>query len=69
MENADRNKKRETFPNLRRRHQQNITDQHLLDFFVALRRATKKEDRGGGRYDISNANDRFLRNLARAFSR
>ncbi len=66
MENSDRNKKRETFPNLRRRNQQDITNQHLFDFFVALSGATEKQHRCGRRYDIGNANDRFLRNLARA---
>ena len=68
MKNPDGNKKREALPNLRRRHQQNIAHQHLFDFFVALSGATEKQHRRGRRHDIGDTNDRFLRNLVRAFS-
>ena len=67
MENTDDDKKCEAFPNFTRRHEQNISDEHVFDFLVAFRRAAQEQDRGGRRHDVGDADDRFLRNLARRF--
>jgi len=40
MEDTDSGKKCEAFPNFMRRYEQNIANQHVLDFLVAFRRAT-----------------------------
>src|SRR6266513_5873909 len=69
MQKADRDEKRKAFPNFMRRHKQNVAHQHLLDLFVAFRRAAEEQDRSSSRHDIRNSDDRFLRNLARPFSR
>src|SRR5204862_1412775 len=68
MEDADDDKKREAFPNFMRRYEQNIANQHVLDFLVAFRRAAEQQDRSSSSHDIRNSDDRFLRDLARTFS-
>ena len=68
MENSDGDKERETLPNFARCHEQNISHEHVFDFFVTFRRAAEQQHRRGCRHDIGNADDRFLRNLARPFS-
>ena len=37
MHNADSNEEGEAFPNFQGRHEQNITDKHLLDLLVSFR--------------------------------
>src|SRR6266699_7262405 len=69
MEDADDDEKRKAFPNFMRRYEQNITDKHLLDLFVSFRRAAEEQHRRRCRNHIGNADNRFLRNLARPFSR
>src|SRR5207245_10280522 len=68
MEDADDNKKCKAFPNFMRRYEQNIANQHVLDFIIAFRRATEQQDRSSSSHDIRNSDDRFLRDLARTFS-
>src|SRR5439155_247220 len=68
MEDADRNEKRKAFPNFMRRYEQNIANQHVLDFLVAFRRAAEQQDRSSSSHDVRDSDDGFLRNLARPFS-
>ena len=49
MQDADGDEKSEAFPNFERRHEQNISDEHLLDLLVAFRGAAEKQDRRRGR--------------------
>src|SRR5439155_27297599 len=68
MEDADDDKKCEAFPNFMRRYEQNIANQHVLDFLVAFRRAAEQQDCSSRSYDVRDSDDRFLRDLARTFS-
>src|SRR6266542_1080110 len=68
MEDAHRDKKCKAFPNFIRRYEQNIANQHVLDFLVAFRRAAEQQDSSSSSHDIRNSDDRFLRDLARTFS-
>src|SRR5438034_8899785 len=68
MEDADDDKKCEAFPNFMRRYEQNIANQHVLDFLVAFRRAAEQQDRSSSSHDVRDSDDGFLRNLARPFS-
>ncbi len=45
MNNADEEKKPEAFPDLRRTHEQDIADEHVLDFLVAFRGAAQEQAR------------------------
>src|SRR5882724_12852375 len=68
MEDPDCDEKREAFPNFMGRYEQNVANQHILDFLVTFRRAAEQQDRSSRRHDIRNPDDRFLRDLARTFS-
>src|SRR5436190_136068 len=67
MDDADDDKKCKAFPNLMRRYEQNIANQHVLDFLVAVRTATQQQDRSISRHDIRNSADRVHLHSARAF--
>ena len=69
MQKADRDEKRKALPNFQRSHKQNVAHQHLLDLFVSFCRAAKQQHCRSGRNHIGDSDDRFLRNLARPFSR
>src|SRR5213075_1258453 len=68
MQKADDRKKSEAFPNLERRDQQNISDQHLFDLFIALGGAAQEQNCGSRRNDVSDTDDRFLGNLTCPFA-
>src|SRR6516165_1006305 len=68
MESADRSEESEPFPNFAWCYQQNISDQHVLDFFVAFRGAAQQQHSCCSRDHIGNSDHGFLWNLARAFS-
>ena len=68
MNDADQEKKPETFPDIEWTHEKDITDKHVLDFLVPFRRAAQEQDRGRRRHDIADSDDRFLRDLARALA-
>ncbi len=68
VQKSDRNEKCEAFPNFQRSNEENIPHEHVLNFFVAFGRAAQQQDGGGRRDHVRNSNDRFLRDLAGAFS-
>ena len=67
MKQTDGHEHRETDPDIGGRNEQNVSHQHLLDFFVAFRGPAQEQDRGRRRHHVGDADDRLLRNLAGAF--
>ena len=68
VQNSDRCKESETFPNVIRTNEQDVADEHLLDFFIAFGGAAEQQNRRRRRDDVGDSDDRFLRNLTRAFA-
>ena len=68
MKDADEREKAEAFPNLRRSHEQDVADEHVFDFLIALGRAAEQEHSGRGGDDVGDADHRLLRHLALAFA-
>src|SRR5579859_5834242 len=69
MENANHREQGEALPNFARCHEQDVSNQHVFDFFVTLSRATEQQNSSRSRNHVSNADHCFLRNLTRPFSR
>ncbi len=67
MDGANKKKKSETFPDIDRSNKQDVADEHVFDFLVALRGPAQEEHRRRRRHDVANADNRLLRDRARPF--
>src|SRR5436190_16946354 len=63
MHDPNREKKAKTFPDLDRPNEQNVADEHVFNFLVPFRRAAEEEHGPSRRNDITDADDRLLRDL------
>src|SRR3954462_11782198 len=68
MHEPNENEESATFPNVERTNEQDIPDEHVLDFLVAFGRAAEKQDGGGSGDHIADSDNRFLRNFAGTFA-
>ena len=68
MNDADEEKKPEAFPDVDWTNEKDITHEHVLDFLIPFRGAAQEQDGRRRRHDIADADDRFLRDLTRAFA-
>src|SRR5262249_10133929 len=65
---SNKDKKGEALPHVPRADEKDVAHQHVLDLLVAFCCPAEQQNGGGSCYDVGNANDRFLWNLASALS-